>query len=279
MGASVTHASGVTRFLRPAASNDRALLGHVSRASGNPEFLKRKSKVTPSSLKGENMDDSDLNKWAEELTKEVSEEYSAYAKKFDLKWGFEVFYSPVSANPALMIIGLQPGGDEHGHFPEGVLTLHKHNLYNEGKFVLSKKLIELFTGIENGRDQLGKSVAFNLIFFRAPNIEAWGKIDKKARKPLENFSFDKVKMILKELCPPKILIIGVNTYDRLVKVLDHEIAKDDKVTRRNNGDRLSIESKLGGYNILAITHLTGVRVSKGEISELREILRRWLVSG
>lgn len=164
--------------------------------------------------------DINLEKWAEELRKEVCLKWKEYEEK--LPKGFELFYSPVRMSPDVMIIGFNPGGGtddvkcyeepeplaEHGYITYG--------LPRPGKkpYRLAEKMYQLFK--EMGHEKtLQNSVKLNLIFFRSGDIKEWNNMDKVARKDLDNFCCEKVKNVISTLQPKLILTEGLLTYRRL----------------------------------------------------------------
>ena len=76
---------------------------------------------------------SDLDKWAENLTKEVYDEWKTKYSYWDT--GFRVFYSPIKYKTSLLIISLNPGGGpkdfekHHSNFKNKNFSLHKENVY------------------------------------------------------------------------------------------------------------------------------------------------------
>jgi len=107
--------------------------------------------------------------WAENITKEI---YTEYRDKYSFwKYGIKVFYSPVVANPPLMIISYQPGGTESDFedrncFEKGDFRLQNFNSYLETNHTMSRR-VRSFFAFDGGLDLLKASVVFPLI--------PWGK--------------------------------------------------------------------------------------------------------
>lgn len=224
---------------------------------------------------------ADITKWAENLTKEI---YSEYINKYSFwKHGIKVFYSPVVTKPDLMIISYQPGGTEKNYieeekdsFEKGDFHLQAFNSYVETTYTMSRRVRSLFD-FDSGFKILSKSVVFPLIFFRAPTISAWRKeLPKQQRVAMEEFCFSKVKEIIQELQPKKILILGVETYDQLKEILGD--VTDEKIlhARNNGGTRMAISSKCNSCSLFAVSHPSGSRISKADWNFLRELLKEEL---
>ncbi len=213
-----------------------------------------------------------FNAWAENLTKEI---YSEYKNKYSSwKPGLEVFYSPVTARPKLMIIGYQPGGDE-GHFKKGKKDrferLPEKNAYVVDGYPMAKKLQKhLFP--DEGMKLLEKSVALNLVFFRAPKVAKWKKgLPKQIRREMENFSFLKVMEVIQVLKPQMILVLGMGTWDRMKSVFG---CVEGKNLKKKGKRRMVIKAECFGHDVFATIHPSGARVSNSDWDEIRRLFEQ-----
>ena len=220
---------------------------------------------------------TNLNAWAENLTKEIYLEWKNNWPSWEP--GFATFFSPVTAYPELMIISLQPGGNgdiDKGDFKKakndfetGNFKLPPTNGYANKDTVMARAIAKLFG---DGKKLLENSVAFPLIFFRAPNIGKWKKLPRKDRMKMEEFSLTKAKEIIKKLRPQRILVVGMDTYDKLKNKLDLKNEKILRTRNRKNNPRMIVNAKYAGHEIFAVIHLSGKwsRPNNAEMDKLRE---------
>lgn len=215
----------------------------------------------------------DLEKWASGLQQEVYREWGS--KYSSWKPGFKVFYAPVSLQPKLMIISLQPGGGEEHflredkfRFESGDFSVQKENSYTTTNNAMARAVRSLFA--EN-LELLEKSVIFPLIFFRAKSYALWNQAPQ--RKEMELFSIEKVKEIIVTIKPERILILGIATYDKLKNFLP--VANEKILYRRGGseaGTRIVIGSDVGGIKTTVVIHPSGARLSVSDRKEVVKIL-------
>ena len=219
----------------------------------------------------------DIKTWAENITKEI---YLEYQNNYSFwRHGIKVFYSPVVANPPLIIISYQPGGteknfqeEEKTSFEKGDFQLQDFNSYSETDYVISRKIRNLFE-FKGGLEILKASVVFPLIFFRAPMINEWRQeIPRQTRLKMEDFSFSKVTEIVQVLKPQRILVLGIETYNNIKDVFG-SVKNEIVLHARANGVRMAIKAEVGGHQVFAIIHPSGARVNKTEWMLLRELFK------
>lgn len=220
----------------------------------------------------------DAKLWAENLTKEVYEEWKNKYPNYEN--GFKVFYSVPHEDPELMIISFQPGGN-HTHFREenfenylvGDFSINE-NSYIGNNHKMSKMVRRLFSHIENGLILLEKSTIIPLIFFRASSVEKWE--NEAQRENMEKFCFEKLAEVLSYIKPKKILIIGFKTFNKLN---DNKILKFSNkeifCTRSKNGDALAFFCNSGDVKVFVTTHLSGSRISNIDMERLSESFSVW----
>ena len=210
-----------------------------------------------------------LEKWSEELTKEV---YNEWKTKYSFwKPGFKIFYSPVRKNPKLLILSLNPGGtDEHFEkenlksFENNDFSISKNNEYLTTNYTMAKKVRKFF---ENNLDLLEESVALPILFFRSKNYQYWeNNIKKEIRYDMENFSYTKIREILDYLEPKSCLIIGFVTYAKIKK---HILKIDSENDISDGTHRLYIKAKSGNTVLFCIPHLTGYHISNEKMDKIR----------
>jgi hypothetical protein len=224
----------------------------------------------------------DITKWAEDLTEEV---YNEWKTKYSFwKPGFAVFYSPVRERPELMIISLNPGGGEkdfqvdvddsaYPKFQDGNFSLPPKNRYLITKYRFAKKVRMLFEGNE---DILKTSVVITVLLFRSQKIDYWEKNNpEETRLPMERFAYDKVQEIMKKVKPKKVLVIGVDAYNRLRKNIIK--IENENIVEKTTIGRI-ITAKAGQIDIFVIPHLTGTRVSDKNMEKMKKLFADFIAS-
>jgi len=88
---------------------------------------------------------------------------------------------------------------------------------------------------------------------------------------MEEFSFLKAKEIIDRLQPQRILVLGIETYDRLKDILGSVQNETVLYARKTNGGRMAICSDCGAYKLFAIIHPSGSRVNKTDQDSLRKL--------
>lgn len=217
-----------------------------------------------------------LDKWAEDLTKEV---YNQWSSKYSFwKPGFKTFYSPIVKNPSLIILSLNPGGTE-SHFEQESKTkfdnndfsLPKRNEYLTTDYRMAKKMRLLF---RDHLDLLEQSIALPILFFRSKNYQYWKKnIPKYILTEMEQFSYFKIQTILKKLKPRFCLVIGFQTYEQ---IKNNILKIDNESNIPNDSNRLYITAKSDNLSLFAVPHLTGYHLSMQKMDTIRNVFFEFL---
>ena len=197
-----------------------------------------------------------LDQWAEDIQQEVFTEWSTKYSYWSP--GFKVFYGPVRLKPKLMILSLQPGGDEKyflsedaDRFKKGDFSTHEENTYIKSSNRLAKAVKEIF-GEE--KEILRDSVILPVIFWRAKSYAEWKKVP--GYREMETFSLEKVTTILEKVKPQKILVLGISAGRMLNR--HYPMQPEEVMQRRDgkeNGSPILIETKIGNTPV-SYTHLT-----------------------
>lgn len=227
-------------------------------------------------LARDSMAKNSLDRWAEELTKEV---YDKWKSKYRSKSGFKIFYSPVFSKPNLMIITLNPGGtpkhfrrENLTNFENGNFTVPEKNEYSITGYTMAKKLRKFF---ENHMSLLDTSVAFPILFFRSKNVKSWKKINKNQRKEMEEFCYGKVKEIMVTIRPRFLLVLGLETYKKLKKHILYDVKNEKKILgkkkRGKNPRNIAYYSEWNGIPVFSMMHPTGARISNYDFEELKKL--------
>ena len=202
------------------------------------------------------------------ITRSVHEKWKQLsAEHAEFRSGYSVFYSPLSMNPKLMVIGFNPGGGSESFdaaSAQEIPTKHDYFVYD---YPLARKMKKIFTDI-NKLDLLESSVKTNLVFFRTRSMDDWSKIDPRLRKDLERFCLDKNLEIIRYLQPEIILAEGIETYLTIKRALS--ISEEDVTDSK--GRSLIIKAKTNSPRLLGIIHPSGAHVSNEDWSLIRERL-------
>ena len=214
---------------------------------------------------------SELDKWAEDLTKEV---YDQWNNKYSFwKPGFKTFYSPIIKHSNLLILSLNPGGDEKhfeieskNEFDNNNFSLPKRNEYLTTDYTMAKKIRLLF---RDHLDLLEQSIALPILFFRSKNYQYWKQnIQKDTRIEMEQFSYSKIQEILTKLQLKFCLVIGFETYEQ---IKNNILKIDDESSIYDGSHRLYITAKSDNLFLFVIPHLTGYHLSTQKMDKIRKI--------
>ncbi|HET6458301.1 MAG TPA: hypothetical protein VFG24_05440, partial [Nitrosopumilaceae archaeon] len=205
--------------------------------------------------------------------------------------GFKIFYSPVISNPKLMIITLNPGGgkakdfkENRSDFENGDFSLPQKNEYTMEKkppWKISPKL-QGFFGVEH-MDLLASSVSFPILFFRSKNIKQWRRkfsnlYSEEKREKAEEFCYAKSKKIIERINPSVLLIIGIDTYDKMKEhersIIplhgEEEFCGEYGKGKSKRKERVWVKSYWNKKPVLCVRHLSGAFTKKGDSIEMRK---------
>lgn len=211
-----------------------------------------------------------IEKWAEKLNKDVYNEWKSKYHFWDP--GFKVFFSPIHKKPKLMILSLNPGGSKFHYeresskqFENNDFSLPKRNEYLITDYKMAKKMRLFF---EDYHKLLEQSVALPIVFFRSKDWNYWKEqIPKNKRKEMEQFSYHKVKEIIKMIKPEMYLIIGFSTYSKIKRnILD--VKNEHSI--KSGTHRLYLTAFTRRIPIFCIPHLTGYRLSNTKLAKIRK---------
>jgi hypothetical protein len=220
----------------------------------------------------------DLNEWAYELNKRV---YNEWKTQFlDWKQGFKTLYGWPLETPSLMVISLNPGGDEssfakdRARFESGDFSSPQKPPYLTSTYRFAIKLRDLFG---DHVELLRETVAFPVCFFRS---ERWSSIPRHTKNKMKQFCFPIVRDMIRTMPPERLLVIGLNTYGKLESILGG-FKEEREVLFREGGKTSTLvkESKWGDVPVFATVHLTGFRISRNEWAEMKQRFDLWLSEG
>ncbi len=179
-----------------------------------------------------------------------------------------------------MIISLNPGGDESSfakdrdRFESGDFSSPQKPPYLQSTYKFAIKIGDLF-----GKhvEMLPQTVAFPVCFFRS---ESWSSIPRHTKVKMKQFCFPIVREMIQTMPPRRLLVIGLNTYEKLESILGR--FKDERLPLLRDGEKKSTlvnESKWEAVPVFATVHLTGFRISRNEWAEMKERFGQWLSEG
>ena len=197
--------------------------------------------------------------------------------------GYAVFYGRVIQNPHLMLIGLNPGGDQEGinWYEEAVSKLDQDLEYikyrNSTKYPLARETYQIFDDLGQ-TELLANAVKLNTFFFRSKN---WDGLPKQKDDPEIkcdiSFCKDIVFEVISEIKPRVILCEGIGVLD-IVKGLVYKnklLTPLRKPYKRGNRRKYAsykyIDSDLP-QKLLGITHLSGSWPSNEDKARITEYL-------
>ena len=190
--------------------------------------------------------------------------------------GYAVFYGPVRFRPELMLIGLNPAGDESCFSgkkevlvaPEEPMEYLTYR--NDSTYPLAGQTVNIFESI-GLIDLLRNSVKTNINFFRS---KKWDKLPKQHASECLQL----VLTMIDKLRPRAILCESIGAFDILYPHLTKNYPHSRLNIRKNDRDRRIYISALredwvSPQILIGITHLTGSRPSVSDIKQIKQIIR------
>jgi hypothetical protein len=96
---------------------------------------------------------------------------------------------------------------------------------------------------------LKKSTGLNAIFFRAPDLKEWHRLERGLRIELENFSLERARRIIETLQPRHLVVIGLTRFRRLAPSATSGLMR--------NGRPLVERGEIWGVTAFGVIHLSG----------------------
>jgi hypothetical protein len=175
--------------------------------------------------------------------------------------GFKILYGPPTAEPPIMFIGYQPGGDKSHDFEGDHHQWPAVCEYATADWPLAKALREVFCP-----EFLRSCVGTNGIFFRAPSADDYRtELDLPLRNDIQRFCRRQVNALIAEMRPRQIVFIGLAAMALFVRGLPERISDTSRILVRSG--------VVAGCPSLGILHLTGCRISADDRVRIRDRLR------
>jgi hypothetical protein len=216
----------------------------------------------------------DLVGWAENVREEVYEFWKTNYRNWDP--GFQVWYGPVDSQKNVLIIGMQPGGDEDSfenkriRFEEGEFSLPEEHDYLTSDFDLARD-----TGKAVPKQLIEQSVKTNINFFRAPRDSDWEEgLDENSRKDIEAYSLKKVQELIQRLDPDLIITEGTGVYEELISDLEFSTDMEKKHQIGDKEETLVYVGNGDGFTVVGLKHPSaGWGLGTEQYQEMKETIK------
>lgn len=163
--------------------------------------------------------------------------------------GFKILYTPSRLQPAVLVIGLQPGGDAAHMRDEELRHPSANNEYLSESWPLAAELRKRF-----GASFLQDAVGINAVYFRAPGWTKWQSIHGGLRTQLEAFCVGENKRLIRAMRPKRILLLGWDALNVMGGTGFREEVAIKPVGGRRRRNRLLQSGQLEGIPAFAIPH-------------------------
>jgi hypothetical protein len=110
--------------------------------------------------------------------------------------GFKILYTPPRLEPAVLVIGLQPGGDASHMRDEELRRPSVNNEYLSESWPLAAELRKRF-----GASFLQDAVGINAVYFRAPSWARWQRVEEHCGRSLRHFASTKTGDSFEQCAP------------------------------------------------------------------------------
>ncbi len=219
----------------------------------------------------------------EEFGRRMNEKVYKRCKESEWEKGFKIFYTKLVHKPSMMILSLNPGGgkkDFEGdqiRFKKGCFEVGKVNEYDEESYPFARAIQGLF---KNQKKILKNMVGIPILFFRSKGEDDWKKesikkYGKDGSLNHELFCYTNTMEIIKRVEPKSIFIVGISTFETLLRerLLLPILIKDIK--RGNNNQRIYLEMEWKNIPIFCVRHLTGSRMSNKDRDQMKNEFDRF----
>jgi len=213
-----------------------------------------------------------MDKVAEVIIDEVHSLWEKHKATYPA--GYAVFYSPPRLRPDLMLIGLNPGGDEHDFHrtKERLMSPAESMEYVECQatqpYALATKTVSLFQSI-GMLEVLKRSLKTNLNFFRS---KKWGTLPKQHSAICQDIAL----RVVKKFEPKVVLCESMFVFDRVHKRMAAQFPMQGNCETGRRGRRIfaSVTSQTSSRPTLLVgmTHLTGSRPSINDLERIKQLL-------
>jgi hypothetical protein len=173
--------------------------------------------------------------------------------------GARILMSRPLVRPRVMFIAYQPGQSKG--FESDCrcdLTWPDKNEYATCSWPLAKRV----QGIVDANLLEAHTVVTNVNFFRAPSKKCWACVPQTPRRQAEQFSLQRVSVLIQELQPQAIVAIGFDVFDAL-RPTKKEV-KHSRKTSNDRTDRVVATGEVEGCPVVGTLHLSGAQMSKGD---------------
>lgn len=214
------------------------------------------------------MTTDNLENWGNSIIDKVNEERTRLSEK---RLEFSIFYSPLRANPKLMIIGDNPGGQME---QAGLYKIPKEHEYldpnQDKKYKLANAMREKIMKGVKLEEILRTSVKLNRIFFRTPDLKTFRALPKAAE--MEEYCLKILEEIIDKLQPKRILAESFGTFEVLCGTPCTSVLEKEGTNKS-----LLLVGKFKGIEVLGINHPSSSRgLSNGDWERVNKELEKRL---
>lgn len=192
------------------------------------------------------MEHGHLTKWGNSLIDRVEKEKTQLSEK---PLEFSIFYSPLTMNPKLMIIGDNPGGkmDQVGlkEIPESHEYISVENTSDD--YRIARMMRDKIMKGEILRNILKESVKTNRIFFRTPNLDILDLLVNKNK--IIGYCRNILNEIIQTIQPQNILAESFGTFRSLITSGETIVLMKPSSTKP-----LLLRGQVDGIRVFGINH-------------------------
>lgn len=216
----------------------------------------------------------ETKEWSENFTEEVYREWKENYS--EVETGIKTFYTPVTENPPLMIIGYNPGGDK-ASFQKDKQRFENGDFSNPEKSELLTKEYPLARKFRNKIFQdhtniLEEAVKFDLIFFRSKKASYLKDQLGEDYQEVLDYCYDRSEEVIEKLQPETILLYGISTYDKFQENFQEDFKQLETVKSSSNNRRIFCKGEWRDIKIFGIIHPSGAYPSNEELGTVQEFL-------
>ena len=221
------------------------------------------------------MDSADeirLRNYATQMYAQVNEKWAAVGPDiFGGACGFALLSGPPVLQPALMLIGSNPGfslKDDGAHIEKNWPAT---SWIPDADWDFTRKLKSIFQAAD-ALEAYNGCILTNFLFFKSSSLSrqgryGWLNVPAQLREDLEKFCYETLSGYVAASRPELILVLGIRPFERYAR--NCETVLSDGQGKR----RLLVKGQLFGNEAFGIIHPTGSHVSNADWGRLSEWLK------
>ncbi len=187
---------------------------------------------------------------------------------FDGACGFSLISGPPMLNPALMIVGANPGFGVSDYQPKIELSWPHRSYIPTGDWDLARRLLKIF-GAGDGLGLLTGAVQTNFQFFKSASIKTpsryrWFDLPALLRRDLDAACTKELSGFVDATSPAAILVLELDVFDT------HATGATTILRDRANKRRLLVRGKVFHSPAWGVLHPTGAQVADEDWLRVRQ---------